>query len=135
MFAGRRQRSGGGVEVTAAVARTCWSQRRRRRWTVTVERSQLADDEHVEEENDQWNDEEDGQLGHPRPDGPEHRAALAAGQGRLHPQNALTRRRVVRPEIRLSAYQALTTMWANAQRDGRPAEYRWRLLFNAAKFG
>ena len=25
-------------------------------------------------------------------------------------------------------------MWANAQRDGRPAEYRWRLLFNAAKF-
>jgi len=26
-------------------------------------------------------------------------------------------------------------MWANAQRDGRPAEYRWRRLFNAAKFG
>jgi len=25
-------------------------------------------------------------------------------------------------------------MWANAQRDGRPAEHRWRLLFNAAKF-
>jgi len=24
------------------------------------------------------------------------------------------------------------TMWANAQRDGRPAEYRWRPLFNAA---
>ena len=24
-------------------------------------------------------------------------------------------------------------MWANAQRDGRPTEYRW--LFNAAKFG
>jgi len=23
-------------------------------------------------------------------------------------------------------------MWANAQRDGRPAEYRWRPLFNAA---
>ena len=23
-------------------------------------------------------------------------------------------------------------MWANAQRDGRPAEYRWRSLFNAA---
>ena len=22
-------------------------------------------------------------------------------------------------------------MWANAQRDGRPAEYTWRLLFNA----
>jgi len=26
-------------------------------------------------------------------------------------------------------------MWANAQRDGRPAEYRWRPMFNAAKFG
>jgi len=26
-------------------------------------------------------------------------------------------------------------MWANAQRDGRPAEYRWRRLFIAAKFG
>ena len=25
-----------------------------------------------------------------------------------------------------------TRMWANAQRDGRPAEYRWRPLFNAA---
>ena len=23
-------------------------------------------------------------------------------------------------------------IWANAQRDGRPAEYRWRPLFNAA---
>jgi len=28
-----------------------------------------------------------------------------------------------------------TRMRANAQRDGRPAEYRWRALFNAAKFG
>jgi len=28
-----------------------------------------------------------------------------------------------------------TKMWANAQRDGRPAEYRWHPLFNAAKFG
>jgi len=26
-------------------------------------------------------------------------------------------------------------MWANAQRDGHPAEYMWRPLFNAAKFG
>jgi len=31
-------------------------------------------------------------------------------------------------------YQELE-MWANAQRDGRPAEYRWRPLFNAAKSG
>jgi len=26
-------------------------------------------------------------------------------------------------------------MWANAQRDGCPAEYRWCSLLNAAKFG
>jgi len=26
-------------------------------------------------------------------------------------------------------------MWANAQRDGRPAEHKWRPLFNAAKCG
>ena len=28
-----------------------------------------------------------------------------------------------------------TRMWANAQPAGRPAEHRWRPLFNAAKFG
>jgi len=28
-----------------------------------------------------------------------------------------------------------TRMWANAQRDSRPAEYKWHLLFNAAKCG
>jgi len=26
-------------------------------------------------------------------------------------------------------------MWANAQRDGRPAKYGWGPLFNTAKFG
>ena len=31
--------------------------------------------------------------------------------------------------------QHSTRMWANAQRDGRPAEHRWRPLFNAAKLG
>ena len=30
---------------------------------------------------------------------------------------------------------SITRMWANAQRDGRPAEHRWRPLFNAAKPG
>jgi len=29
----------------------------------------------------------------------------------------------------------ITRMWTNAQRDGHPAECRWRPLFNAAKFG
>jgi len=28
-----------------------------------------------------------------------------------------------------------TRMWANSKRDGRPAEHRWRPLFNAAKSG
>jgi len=28
-----------------------------------------------------------------------------------------------------------TRMWADAQRDGRLAEYRWRPLLNAAKLG
>jgi len=28
-----------------------------------------------------------------------------------------------------------TRKWANAQRDGHPAEYRWHPLFNAAKSG
>ena len=32
------------------------------------------------------------------------------------------------------SYQQLLEMWANAQRDGRLAEYRWRPLFNATKF-
>jgi len=33
--------------------------------------------------------------------------------------------------------QPLIRMWAHAraQRDGRSAKYRWRPLFNAAKFG
>jgi len=35
----------------------------------------------------------------------------------------------------LEARHTVTRMWANAQPDGRPAEYRWRPLFNAAKFG
>ena len=35
----------------------------------------------------------------------------------------------------ITAKAAHTRMWANAQRDGRPAERRWRPLFNAAKFG
>jgi len=26
-------------------------------------------------------------------------------------------------------------MWANTQRDGRPAECRWRPVLNASKFG
>ena len=35
----------------------------------------------------------------------------------------------------LGVFIVLTRMSANAQRGGRPTEYRWRPLFNAAKFG
>jgi len=39
-------------------------------------------------------------------------------------------------EIELNAQiEKELEIWTNAQRDGRPAEYRWRPLFNAAKFG
>ena len=31
-----------------------------------------------------------------------------------------------------NAEYAKTRLWADGQRDGRPAEYRWRPLFNAA---
>ena len=40
---------------------------------------------------------------------------------------------VTQPSV--SALQQTTRVWANAQRDGRPAEYRWRPLFNDTKFG
>jgi len=36
---------------------------------------------------------------------------------------------------RVNETKTTPEMWADAQRDGRPAEYRWRPLFNAAKFG
>jgi len=36
--------------------------------------------------------------------------------------------------VTLDQNLSLTRMWANARRDGRPAKYRWRPLFNAAKF-
>ena len=37
--------------------------------------------------------------------------------------------------LHLVIIQIKLEMWANAQRDGYPAEYRWRPLFNTAKFG
>jgi len=37
--------------------------------------------------------------------------------------------------VQLERKHISTRMWANAERDGRPAEHRWRPLFNAAMFG
>jgi len=37
--------------------------------------------------------------------------------------------------VATSLIHSSTGMWANAQRDGHPAQYRWRPLFTAAKFG
>jgi len=45
---------------------------------------------------------------------------------------------IARARMKLAIYPQSTAeqmeleMWDNAQRDGRPAEYRWRPLFNAA---
>jgi len=36
---------------------------------------------------------------------------------------------------RRPSFNSEIEMWAIAQRNGRPAEHRWRPLFNAAKFG
>ena len=41
----------------------------------------------------------------------------------------------VKSFIRLTQNYTKLEMWANAQRDGRHEEYRWRPMFNAAKFG
>jgi len=40
----------------------------------------------------------------------------------------------LRKILRVSWTAKKTRMWANAQPDGRPAEHRWRPLFNATKF-
>ena len=37
--------------------------------------------------------------------------------------------------IDITNVQIITRMWADAQCDGCPTKYRWRPLFNAAKFG
>jgi len=62
-------------------------------------------------------------------------------------KQAATNRRWWRPSIAVTVFDASNPssicchhisqleMWANAQRDGRPAEYRWCHLFNTAKFG
>jgi len=38
----------------------------------------------------------------------------------------------LRVTCEVAAIVAQIRMWANAQRDGRPAEHRWHPLFNAA---
>jgi len=43
--------------------------------------------------------------------------------------------KVMRSFICRGCLNPITRMWANAQRDGRPAAYRCHPLFNAAKFG
>ena len=54
---------------------------------------------------------------------------------RLFVSTVLMRLRVTLNSTYLVKVRKKLEMWANAQRDGRPAEYRWHLLFNAAKFG
>jgi len=42
--------------------------------------------------------------------------------------------RAISSQLRHASTIRKLEMWANAQRDGRPVEYRWRPLFNVAKF-
>ena len=54
----------------------------------------------------------------------------------VQPPRCHSRRRIFRRSKIPCGYKLIITrMWANAQPDGRPAEHRWRPLFNAAKFG
>ena len=54
---------------------------------------------------------------------PPQRACMATRSGQnIHDSEKFT----------WSISQNQTRMWANAQRDGRPAEHRWRPLFDAA---
>ena len=52
-----------------------------------------------------------------------------------HPENLVKIGLVVSEISLLQAIVKKLEIWANAQRDGRPAEYMWHPLFNAAKFG
>ena len=56
---------------------------------------------------------------------------------RIGPEGVTVYRTVRKSRLRVYGPSKvdLTRMWDNAQRDGRPAEHRWRPLFNTAKFG
>jgi len=55
---------------------------------------------------------------------------MSAAEEKMH------RISVATPKLTTTAQNILKLeMWANAQHDGRPAEHRWRPLFNAAKCG
>jgi len=51
----------------------------------------------------------------------------------VHTTDAITQ--TARLTVTKFELQQQLAMWANAQRDGRPAECRWRPLSNATKFG
>jgi len=84
---------------------------------------------------DGWTDGRDSQ----------DRASIAASRGKnwemqQHKQKQTTNEHKAvnkRRELckRSAIKNKILEMWANAQPDGRPAEYRWRPLFNATKFG
>jgi len=55
------------------------------------------------------------------------------------PNSSVIRARITSENRPLTAVfgqiRSKSRMWANAERDGGPAEYRWCPLFNAAMFG
>jgi len=56
---------------------------------------------------------------------------LSSGPSKVQTTDAQCQLRLVKT---VSTVLFHTRMWANAQRDGHHAEYRWRPLLNAAKF-
>ena len=51
-----------------------------------------------------------------------------------YPDNSDCQWRITASSVYVRIFPKLEK-WANAQLDGRPAEHRWRPLFNSAKFG
>jgi len=47
----------------------------------------------------------------------------------------LCKKQIMKKKYFMNIKYSELEMWANAQRDGRPVEHRWRPLLNAAKFG
>jgi len=54
---------------------------------------------------------------------------------RTQEDSGLQRRMSVTYTCHVTSVSPQTRMWANAQRDGRPAEHRWHPVFQTAKFG
>jgi len=60
--------------------------------------------------------------------------SITVGGHKKKTQTDGSKKRTFHSSLRAVMKTKENRMWANAQPDGRPAEHRWRPLFNAAKF-